>query len=112
MRDVVIKKSKIGQFPNGKGVFANRDFKKGEVVIKYNLKPLTGEEFEDLPESEKEFTHKHLGVIYLYSVPERYVNHTSNPNTIQYLRKKCDVAKRNIKKGKEITTDATKDEIS
>ena len=40
MDDVIIKKSKIGQF--GKGVFANRDFKKGEIVIRYNnLKPLT-----------------------------------------------------------------------
>lgn len=111
MNDVVIKKSKIGQFPNGKGVFANRDFKKGEVVIKYNLKPLTKEEFENLSESEKEFTHKHLGIIQLYSVPERYVNHTSNPNTIQDLKNKCDVAKRDIKKGEEITTDASKDEI-
>jgi len=112
MSDVVIRKSKIGQFDNGKGIFANRDFKKGEVVIKYNLKPLTKEEFENLPESEKEFTHKHRGVIYLYSVPERYVNHTSNPNTIQDLKRKCDVAKMGIKKGEEITIDATKDEIS
>ena len=39
MSDIVIKKSKIGQFD--KGVFANRDFKKGEIVIKYNLKLLT-----------------------------------------------------------------------
>lgn len=36
--DIVIKKSKIGQFE--KGVFANMDFKKGEVVIKYNLKSI------------------------------------------------------------------------
>ena len=94
MSDVVIKKSKIGQFPNGKGVFVNRDFKKGEVVIKYNLKPLTKEEFESLPEREKEFTHKHRGVIQLYSIPERYVNHTSNPNSIQDLKRMFDVAKR------------------
>ncbi|MEK6860458.1 MAG: SET domain-containing protein [Nanoarchaeota archaeon] len=112
MDDVVIKKSKIRQFPDGKGVFANRDFKKGEVIIKYNLKPLTEEEFESLPESEKEFTHKHWGVIYLYSVPERYVNHTSNPNTVQDLKRKRDIAKRDIKKGEEITTDTTKDEVS
>ena len=112
MSDVVIKKSKIEQFENGKGIFANRDFKKGEIVIKYNLKPLTKEEFDKLPKEEKNFTHKHWGVIYLYSSPERYVNHTSNPNTIQDLKRKCDVAKRDIKKGEEITTDATKDEIS
>ena len=112
MNEVVIKKSKIGQFPNGKGVFANRDFKRSQVVIKYNLKTLTEEEFEKLPESEKKFAHKHWEVIYLYSVPERYINHTFNPNTLQDLKRKCDVAKRDIKKGEEITTDATKDEIS
>jgi len=110
--DVVIKKSKIGQFPDGKGVFANRDFKKGEVVITYKLKPLTKEEFENLPESEKEFTHRHFGVIQLYPAPERYVNHSPDPNTIQDIKRKCDLAKRDIKKGEEITTDATKDEIS
>lgn len=111
MKDLVIKKSKIGQFDNGKGVFADRDFKKGEVVIKYNLKLLTKKESEDLHEDEKEFTHTHYGKIYLYREPERYINHSPNPNTIQDLKNKCDIAKRNIKKGEEITTDATKDDI-
>lgn len=55
--DIIIKKSKIGQFD--KGVFANKDFKKGEIVIKYHLTPLTRKEFEKLPEIEKQFTHKH-----------------------------------------------------
>ena len=99
-------------FENIKGVFANRNFKKGEIVLKYNLKPLTKKEFENLPESEKKFIHTHYGVIYLYSVPERYVNHTANPNTIQDIKRKGDGAKRDSKKGEEITTDATKDEIS
>ncbi len=111
MDDVVIKKSTIGQFPDGKGVFAKRDFKKGEVVIRYRLKPLTEEERERLTESEKEFTHSHWGQIYLYPEPERYVNHSNNPNTIQDLKKKEDIALRDIKKGEEITTDATKDDI-
>ena len=96
----------------GKGVFANRDFKKGEVVIKYNLKPLTKEEFESLPESERMFTHTHWGAVMLYSEPERYVNHSNNPNTYQDLTNKREVALRDIKKGEEITTDATKDDIS
>jgi len=51
-------------------------------------------------------------VIYLYSSPERYVNHVFNPNIIQDLNRKCDAAKRDIKKGEEITADAMKDEIS
>jgi len=112
MGSVVIKKSKIGQFDNGKGVFANKDFKKGEMVITYNLKPLTTKEFDKLPKKEKNFTHKHFGVIYLYLSPERYVNHSSNPNTLQDLKKGRDVAKKDIKKGEEITTNSTKDEIS
>lgn len=96
----------------GKGVYTNRDFKKGEVVIKYNLKPLTGEEFENLPDSEKTFTHIHWEITYLYLEPERYVNHSKNPNTYQNLINKCDIALRDIKKGEMITTDATKDDIS
>lgn len=55
MSDVIIGKGKLA----GKGVYANRDFKRGEVVIKYHLKPLTKEEYEKLPKSEKMFTHEH-----------------------------------------------------
>lgn len=96
----------------GKAVYANRDFKKGEVVIRYNLRPLAEEELENLPQSEKEFTHIHYGVVYLYSEPERYVNHSEQPNTWQDLSSKCDVALRDIKKGEMITTDASKDDVS
>lgn len=107
MNDVIIGKGNL----QGKGVYANSNFKKGEVVIKYNLKPLTKEEFESLPENEKEFTHTHFGQIFLYSSPERYVNHLSHPNTKQDIKGKCDIAVRDIKKGETITTDATKDDI-
>ena len=106
MNGVTIKKGNLF----GKGVFANKDFKKGEVVIKYRLKPLTKEEFEALPSMEKNFTHVHWGVIYLYSSPERYVNHSHNPNTHPNLKDRCDVAIKDIKKGEQITTDATKDD--
>ena len=106
MGDIIIKKGKIF----GKGVFANRDFNKGEIIIKYNLKLLTKEEFDNISEIEKRFTHKHWGKIYLYSSPERYVNNSSNPNTIQDLKNKCDIAIRKIHKGEEITTDASKDD--
>ena len=67
------------------------------------------EEFQNLPESEKQYTHQHWGVIYLYPQPARYVNHSSNSNTVQNLKERYDVAKRDIKRGEEITTDATKD---
>lgn len=108
MNDVVVGKGSLA----GKGVYANRNFKKGEIVIRYNLKPLTNEEYNQLPKSKKMSAHKHWGIIHLYSEPERYVNHSNNPNTYQDLTNKCDVALRDIKQGEMITTDATKDDIS
>jgi hypothetical protein len=63
--DVQIKKSEIGQFQDGLGVFANKEFKKGEVVIKWNLKTLAEEEYKRLPEYEREnFCHRRRGIIY------------------------------------------------
>jgi hypothetical protein len=58
------------------------------------------------------FTHKHWGKVYLYSEPERFVNHSKTPNTYQDLEKQCDIALRDIEHGEAITTDATKDNIS
>lgn len=95
----------------GKGVYANRDFKKGEVVIQYNLKKLSDGELKSLSEEEIFYVHTHHDQKYLYSVPERYVNHSSNPNTIQDLKKQCDIAIRDIEKGEQITTDSSKDDI-
>jgi|SRR3989344_7214737 len=96
---------------DGKGIYAGRDFKKDEIVIEYNLKSLTEAEYSDLLEKEKMFVHTHWGVRYLYSEPERYVNHSSTPNTYQDLEKRCDTALRDIKRGEMITTNATKDDI-
>ena len=76
------------------------------------MKLLTSGQFQNLPESEKMFVHKHWGKIYLYSEPERFVNHSDSPNTYQDLRKQCDIALRDIIKGEPITTDANKDDIS
>ena len=58
MNDVVIG---VGNL-TGKGVYANRDFKNGEVVIRYHLKPLTKTEFEELPDDEKIFTHRDIAM--------------------------------------------------
>ena len=82
MKDIIIKKSSIGQFKNGFGLFTARDFKKGEIVK-----------------------------IFLYPIPERYVNHSDNPNTIQNFEKGYDIALRDIKSGEEITTDSTKEDF-
>ena len=108
MKDLCVKKSGVGQF--SKGVFAKRDFKKGEIVLQYYLNSLTKDEFQNLSSREKKFVHVHRGIRYLYSIPERYVNHSSTPNTLQDLTNKCDVALRDICIGEEITTDSTKDD--
>lgn len=110
MSDLKIGKGNLA----GKGVYANRNFRKGEVVIKYNLKPLTEDEYRNLPKSGKMFTHIHMGVWQLYSIPERYVNHSDTPNTyhkFEDLNNQYDVALKDIKKGEMITGDATKDDI-
>ena len=107
-KDVVIGEGSL----QGKGVYANRDFRKGEVVIKYRLKAITEEEFSQLPATEKKFTHTHHGTIHLYSAPERYVNHSDTPNTYQDFEIWCDVAARDINKGEMITTDDTNDDIA
>lgn len=61
--DILLKESKIGQFDDRIGAFANRDFKNGEVVIKWNLKTLSEDEYEELPQYEKEnFCHHRNGV--------------------------------------------------
>ena len=111
MDKISIRKSEIGQFENGLGVFADKNFKKGETVIVYHLRPLTPKEYKALASSEKQFVYVHKRKKYLYSVPERFVNHSSTPNTYQDLEQQCDIALRNIKLGEEITTDARKDNI-
>jgi len=108
MNDVTIGKGKL----EGKGVYANRDFKRDEIVIMYKLKKLSEEEYKHLPKSEKSFTHNHRGIIYLYASPERYVNHSKNPNTYPDHLDQCDRALREIKKGEAITCDHHKDDIS
>lgn len=74
------------------------------------LKQLSKKEYLGLTEDKKQFTHVLFGKIYLCSSPEKYVNHSSNPNTVQDLINRCDIALRDIKKGEEITTDSRKDD--
>jgi hypothetical protein len=101
--DVLIKKSKVGQFHDGLGAFANRNFDKGEVVIKWNLKVLTKKEFMLLSEYEQNnFCHKRNGLIYYYPDPERHVNRSSNPNVYSDFKLEADIAFRDIKKGEEL----------
>lgn len=90
----------------GKAVYATRDFRPGEVVIKYNWRELSSRQWLDLPASERQFVHSFWGRIQLFGIPERYVNHSDRPNTEQDLGAPADRAVRPIRSGKEITTDA------
>lgn len=109
--DVVIKKSGIGQFADGLGVYANRDFKKGEVVLKWNLKILTTQEYEALPLYEQiNFCHSRNNVIYYYPDPERHVNRSKNPNVLSAIDQQANIALRDIKKGEELSISDTTQE--
>ncbi len=96
--NLIIKKSKI----QGKGVFANKDFKKEEIVLKWNPKKLTKEEVDKLTTKQKHYLYKERSKYFLMQSPERYVNRSCDANTIP--KNLCDVAVKSIKKGEEITS--------
>ena len=98
IKDTIAKKSKI----EGKGVFAGRNFKKGEIVIKWDIShQLTLGEIKNLPEAQKRYIvhleRKHI----LLQSPAKYVNHSCDANT--HAGNFCDIAVRDIKKSEEIT---------
>ena len=98
MADVIVKDSKI----EGLGVFAARDFKKGKVVVKWDIsRKLSKEEAENLPEDEKKYVAFYGEKYVLQLPPARHVNHSCEANT--FVKDFCDIAKRDIKKGEEIT---------
>ena len=107
MKNVIVKKSKI----HGKGVFANKDFKKGKVVLEWNPKRIfTRKEIMRLPAQKRIYIERLSGNKYiLMEQPERYVNHSCEPNT--YTKNSSDIAKRNIKKGEEILSAYSNDEL-
>jgi len=99
--NITVKNSKI----NGKGVFVNRDFKKEEIVIKWDTSDLLSEkEVNNLPDGEKKYLSPYKGKFLLQKNPARYVNHSCYPNT-KVVDDSSDVAIKDIKKGEEITSD-------
>ncbi len=104
MPDVLVKESKI----QGRGVFAARDFRKGEVILKWDLShELLEKDVKNVPEDEKKYVAFFNGKYVLQLPPTRYVNHSCEPNT--FVRDFCDVAMRDIKKGEELTSDYVKE---
>ena len=105
MSEIIVKNSKI----KGKGVFTARNFKKGEIILKWKSKQiLTQKQVYKLPNSEKHYISTYTQDEYLLQqAPERYVNHSCDPNT--KVKNNCDIAVRNIGKDEEITSDYSKD---
>lgn len=107
MNDVTIGEGSM----SGKGLYATRDFRKGEVVIKYELKPITFKELKALAAEDYAATHSVNGQIYLYPEPVRYVNHSEDPNVKNDHEKQADIALRDINAGELITVDARYDDV-
>lgn len=96
---------------SGKGLYAARDFKKGEVVLIYELTPLSFAEFKALSPEDYAATHNVNGQLYLYPEPARYVSHSEDPNVVNDHTQQADIALRDIKKGELITVDARNDDV-
>ncbi len=103
MKNLFFKPSKI----HGQGIFAVRDFKKGEVVIILSSHPeLSKEQVARLPKKEKQNI-SFIGGKYILIPPEGRMNHSCDPNV--FLKDFKYFAKRNIQQGEEITTDYRKE---
>jgi uncharacterized protein len=103
-KDIIVKISKTHK----KGVFAARDFKKGEVVLKWHPLSLSKSTVKKVSPAQKHYVIKHGKKYLLMQAPEKFVNHSCEPNT--KVKNDSDVAVRNIKKGEEITTDYGKED--
>lgn len=104
VKGIEVRNSKI----EGSGVFATKNFKKGEIVLKWDLShQLSQKEYLNLPKSEKKCVVFGNNKYYLMQKPFRYVNHSCNSNT--KVENFCDIAIKNIKKGEEITSDYNDD---
>jgi len=105
MIDIVVKKSKI----HGKGVFAARDFKKRNIVLKWKGKILTEAQKNSLPTHQQKFVSRYEKNKWIFfDSPCKYVNHSCNPNT--KAKNHSDVAILDITKGEEITANYENEE--
>jgi hypothetical protein len=105
MKDVTIGAGSLA----GKGVYAARQFEAGEVVVAFELTPLSPDEFLELPAGDPRFVHSYGGQRWLYPPPARWVNHSDEPSCYQDFERSCDVALRRIEVGEAITIDATQE---
>ena len=107
---------RIGRASAGLGLFATKEFRKGEFIVAYRGQRVTDEESE---------RREARGARYMFEINSRwaidgssrrnkarYVNHSCRPNAEAVARKVhpiCYVARRRIKPGEEITVDYGRD---
>jgi len=82
--DVYLGKGNLGR----RGVYASRAFEEADVVVSYELRPLTGHEYLALSEDERRFVHSYWGERWLYPSPARYVNAPSKLASVEPFRQK------------------------
>ncbi len=104
MKDVVVKKSGI----IGKGVFSSKNFREGEVILEIDDSHVVTDSSKLTKEQHKfELDYLADGKIVVMQAPERYINHSCDPNsyvkTVNGIRKVF--AMRDIQKGEEIVGD-------
>lgn len=87
----------------GLGLFAKKLFKKDDTVLYWKTKKLTEDELKNIPADQKRYLNKLKdGTVVLMQIPERYVNHSDDPNT--HTVGESDIATRDIQAGEEITS--------
>ena len=74
---VVVSKSAIDK----KGVFATRKIQKGEMVLQWHPQKLTKRRMQNLVREEKQYVNCIDGAFFLMQPPERFVNHSCDPNS-------------------------------
>lgn len=111
-KKVIIKKA--GK--KGKGVFALKNFKKGEIILHNDttkLKRYTLKEISKNPKLKRASNHCDYvgyGKYVIDLSPTSYINHSCNPNCYAEFKRLCKgdvIALRPIKKGEELTIDCT-----
>ena len=100
---VVIQKSKV----NGVGIFAPKNYEKGETIIEWDKSHiLEEEEVDSLTDIEKKYIIFADDNYIIMQKPEKFANHSCYPNA--FSKDFCYIASRNIEKGEEITIEYSK----
>jgi SET domain-containing protein len=99
--DIVIGSSNI----SGRGVFARRTFRKGEIVLRWDVsRKIRRDNIDSLPLEQRHFLNPFDDEFFvLLGEPECRVNHSCANNT--RVEEFTDVAVRDILPGEEITSD-------